>query len=125
MAEWYGLDTDDYDNIVDGDFKTIDPTREHVNDIPCNLFTLDLSCFATDQPTAKYNDDLVHNYCYHPLKRLDLSGSKNMSDDHLAVFAEAGSLCGVVDLRGGCKVKEQSVCALLEGCVHLTRLWVT
>ena len=89
-----------------------------MNHILPNLLTLDLSCFATDQPTAKNINEIIRNYCYHPLKRLDLRGCKNMSDDHLAVFAEAGSVCGVVDLRGGCKVKEQSVCMCIAGGVR-------
>ena len=75
--------------------------REHVDHILSNLLALDLSYFAMDQPTTKYINEIIRNYCYHPLKRLDLRGCKNVSDDHLAVFvAEAGSLCGVVDLRG-------------------------
>ena len=119
MAEWYGIDTDECDNMVCVDLKKIEPTREHVNDILLNLLTLELSCLATDQPSAKYINEIIRNYCYHPLKRLDLRGCKHVSDDHLAVFAEAGSLCGVVDLRGCAEVKEQSVCALLEECVRL------
>ena len=83
------------------DLKKIDPMRAHVDHILPNLLALDLSCFATDQPTTKYVNEIIRNYCYHPLKCLDLRCCKNVSDDHLAVFvAEAGSLCGVVDLRG-------------------------
>ena len=72
MTEWYGSDTDDYHNIVDVDLKEIDPTWEHVNNILSNLITLDLSCFVMDQPSVKYINEIIHNYWYHPLKRLDL-----------------------------------------------------